>query len=117
MLKSKRPGERYRRLSLKAEVAVMRRGELWESEVVDISATGMLILRPAEWEGSLGDVMGLELILPAGETIALTGAVVRYDGETIGIEFTRIPPESEIPLWKLLGIYAESTEEADKAES
>ncbi len=113
MLKSKRPGERYRRLALKAEVAVLRRGELWESEVVDISASGMLIARPEDWEGSLGDAMGLELILPEGDTLSLMGAVVRYDGETIGIEFTRIPPDSEIPLWKLLGIHGESTETAD----
>ncbi len=117
MLRSKRPGERYLRLPLKAEVVVLRRGDLWESRVVDISATGMLMDRPAEWDGSLGDALGLELIVPDGATIALLGVVVRYDGETVGIEFTRIPPESEIPLWKLLGICAESTEDAVDVEA
>ncbi|MDJ0656261.1 MAG: PilZ domain-containing protein [Xanthomonadales bacterium] len=115
MIRSKRPGERDRRMRLRAEVVVLRHGEMWDSEVVDISASGMLIREPENWDGSLGDEMCIELILCEKDTIALLGKVVRYDGECLGLEFTHIPPRSEIPLWSLLGEYADSMEGGEKS--
>lgn len=111
MLKMKKKGERYRRMPLRAEVVVLRQGELWDSEVMDISATGMLIRRPKDWDGSLGEEMSVELIIADRETIPLFATVVRYDSELLGLEFSHIPPASEIPLWSLLGEYADALED------
>ncbi|MEM1092474.1 MAG: PilZ domain-containing protein [Pseudomonadota bacterium] len=116
MLKQKDIGTRYRRMSLRAEVVVLRQGELWDSEVVDISASGLLMRRPDDWEGSLGDEMSVELLLAEQKTIALFGKVVRYDRENVGLEFSHIPPESEVPLWTLLGAYADALDAERSAE-
>lgn len=111
MLKVKKKGERYRRMQLKAEVVVLRQGELWDSEVMDISATGMLIRRPDDWDGSLGEEMSIEVIVADRETIPLFATIVRYDEQLLGLEFSHIPPSSEIPLWSLLGEYADAMED------
>lgn len=109
MLKEKEPGERYRRMPLEAEVLVLMRGEAWDTQGIDISATGLLVLRPEEWENIDDAEYAIELIL-SESTIPLAGRVARTDDLGVAFEFTRIPPESEAPLWRLLGAYADATE-------
>lgn len=103
-------GARSQRMNLNADVLMLRSGELWDSEVVDISATGVLIKRPADWDGELGDQLGLELLLGEHDTIGVFATVSRIDEETIAFQYSRIPVRSEIPLWNLLGIHADTTE-------
>lgn len=106
----KSSGERSQRMSLSAEVLLLRQGELWESEVIDISATGVRIRRPDDFEGQLGDQIGLELLLGEHDTIGVFGSVCRIDEDEVAFEYSRIPVRSEIPLWNLLGIHADTTE-------
>ncbi len=110
MLREKQPGERYRRKPLEADVIILQRGEAWDSQGIDISATGMLVLRPEGWVEEAGVEYGLELVLADGSTIATRGIIRRSDELGVAFEFTRIPPESEAPLWRLLGAFADSTE-------
>ena len=109
MLKQKEPGERYRRMPLEAEVLVLLRGESWDTQGIDISATGLLVLRPDEWQLNGDAEYALELILDE-ETIALMARVARSDELGVAFEFTRVPPGSEAPLWRLLGAFADATE-------
>ncbi|MFK7955558.1 MAG: PilZ domain-containing protein [Lysobacterales bacterium] len=97
-------------MTLRAEVVVLRQGELWDSEVLDISASGLRIRRPEGWDGSLGEEMSIELLLVKDATISLFAKVVRYDNDVLALQFSHIPPESEIPLWTLLGEHADSLE-------
>ncbi len=110
MLTKKDAGQRDSRMPLRAEVVVLRQGELWYSEVLDISASGLLIQRPDGWDGSLGEEMSVEILLGNDATISLFAKVVRYDNEVLALQFSHIPPESEIPLWTLLGAHADSVE-------
>lgn len=110
MLKERQPGERYRRKPLEADVIILRRGESWDSQGIDISATGLLVLRPDGWTGEDGAEYGIELVLSDGATIAVRGVIRRSDDLGVAFEFTRIPPESEAPLWRLLGAFADATE-------
>ncbi len=103
-------GERSQRMTLDAEVLLLRQGELWESEVIDISASGVRIRRPVDFEGKIGDQIGLELLLGKHETIGVFGSVCRIDEHEVAFEYSRIPVRSEIPLWNLLGIHADTTE-------
>ncbi|MEM9530399.1 MAG: PilZ domain-containing protein [Pseudomonadota bacterium] len=117
MLKQKIDGERYTRMQLRAEVVLLRQGELWDSEVVDISASGMLVRRPSDWEGALGDEVSVELIVADRQTIPMFGKIVRYDDDILGVEYTHIPPPSEIPLWTLLGEFADAIDHQAETEA
>lgn len=109
MLKEKLPGERYQRMGLQAEVIILKRGASWDVHGIDISATGMFVSKPDQWPDVVDGDFGLEVVLDEG-TISLAGRVARKDGQGIAFEFTRIPPDSEAPLWSLLGEYADATE-------
>ena len=103
-------------MSLNADVLMLRSGELWDSEVIDISATGVLIKRPVNWEGELGEQLGLELLLGEFDTIGVFATISRIDDDTIAFQYSRIPVRSEAPLWNLLGVHAD-TMEVPKAAS
>lgn len=109
MLEEKQSGERYQRMPLEAEVLLLQRGEDWDTQGIDISATGLLVLRPGDWQPVEEAEYCIELILP-DDTIPLSGRIARSDQLGIAFEFTRIPPESEAPLWRLLGAFADATE-------
>ncbi|MDX1569116.1 MAG: PilZ domain-containing protein [Xanthomonadales bacterium] len=107
----KKPGERYQRMPLDAEVILLKRGRSWDTQGIDISATGLLVVRPENWEDPEDDhEFNIELIQADGDTIALAGRVVRVDDMGVALIFTRIPPESEAPLWRMLGAFADATE-------
>lgn len=111
MLREKQPGERYQRMPLDAEVLLLQQGCSWDTQGIDISATGLLVIRPPHWDDFREDLeFNLELVLGDGETISLVGRVVRVDDKGVALVFTRIPPESEAPLWRLLGAFADATE-------
>lgn len=109
MLNTPLPGERSKRMRLEALVLLIKRERLWETQAQDISATGMFVTRPDDWDGAEGDEMAVEVVLGEG-TIPLFARVARVTAEGIGIQFTRIPPASELPMWQLLGSHADAVE-------
>lgn len=109
MLEEKAPGERYQRMPFEAEILLLNRGVCWDAQGIDISATGILVSRPEQWTAPMGGDFGIELVLD-DTTISLQGRMVRVNEEGVAFEFTRIPPESEAPLWGLLGAFADATE-------
>ncbi len=97
-------------MALRAEVAVLFEGQLWESEVMDISASGLLIGRPEDWSGSVGQELSIDLLLADDSTIPLKAKVVRSEEQVIALQYSQIPSTSEIPLWTLLGAHADKLE-------
>jgi len=108
MLATSQIGVRPSRMSLIADVILLKQGESWYTEVIDISASGILVEHPQDGEYEIGDQFGIELILANGNTIALGGIIARIGESELAFEFNRIPPQSEVPLWDLLGQYADS---------
>ena len=96
-------------MGLEAEVIILKRGASWDVHGIDISATGVFVSKPERWPDVVDGDFGLEVVLEDG-TISLAARVSRRDGQGIAFEFTRIPPDSEAPLWNLLGEYADATE-------
>lgn len=119
MNKARRPvgTKRHRRMPLDSAVLLMRGGECWMSEVRNISATGVLIRRPEGWYGERGDRFILDMLIGDDFNLHLEAVVARVDGDDVGFAFARIPPEKEVPLWNLLGRYADSVEGSDAARS
>lgn len=106
----KEPIKRHSRMPFDSAVHMVRGGHAWTTELVDISATGILVERPEDWIGQEGDTVVLDLVIHDSLDIHVEAEVRRLTNRTIGLQFTRIPPEREREFWSLLGEYAHKTE-------
>lgn len=87
-----------------------RRGDVWATELENISATGALLARPPNWKGDPGDLWVLDMLFQENLNIHLEARVARISQDRIGFVFARIPEDKQAPLWELLGGYADALE-------
>ncbi|PWK89883.1 PilZ domain-containing protein [Fulvimonas soli] len=80
------------------------------TELVDISATGVLLRRPRDWQGRQGETWVLDMIFARDLHIHLEAVVARVSERHIGLAYSRIPEDKQVPLWNLLGGYADILE-------
>jgi hypothetical protein len=102
---------RHARKTIHSAVLLMHGGDVWSSEIEDISATGVQVLRPKGWNGSVGQLYALDMIIGDDLNIHLDATIARVTIAHIGFAYARIPPEKEVPLWSLLGGYADQLEQ------
>lgn len=102
--------ERHARLVCEAAVLLSRRGDVWQTDLADISATGARLARPAGWHGATGEVWVLDMLFGDGVGVHMLAEIVRVDAGAIAFAFSRIPEDSEQALWTLLGGYADRME-------
>ncbi|GJM11150.1 MAG: hypothetical protein DHS20C11_34260 [Lysobacteraceae bacterium] len=105
-----RIGERHARKLTSCAVVITRAGRLWQSVLVDISATGMSIETPLDWSARLKQTFRLEIVTSPGNIIQLEAKLVRDGDGTLAFDFSRIPEDMEVPLWEFLGKYADQKE-------
>ncbi|MGF6492836.1 hypothetical protein ABIE56_000993 [Luteibacter sp. 621] len=103
---------RYRHARMKVQTAVLmsRGGEAHPTDLVDISATGALLRRPAGWRGEAGQTWILDMVFGHDLHINVEARVVRAGARQIGMEYSLIPEDKQAPLWELLGGYADTLE-------
>ena len=101
---------RHARLHVVSAVLLSRGAESAQSEMVDISATGLCVQRPQQWQGGPGQLWTLDLLLEGDAHVNLEATCVRETANKLCFEFTRIPEDRQIPLWNLLGGYADRVE-------
>lgn len=101
---------RHSRMPFDSAVHMVRGGHAWTTEVVDISATGILVERPEDWVGQEGDAVVIDLVVHDRLVIPVEAEVTRLTSHNIGLQFSRIPPDHEREFWSLLGEYAHKTE-------
>lgn len=106
----RRVGERHARKLSSNAVVITRAGRLWQSVLVDISATGLGVEKPADWSSGLKQTFRIEIVLAPGNIIQVEANLVRDGGGTLAFDYTRIPEDMEIPLWEFLGKYADQRE-------
>lgn len=104
---------RHVRMVRQTAVLMSRRGDVWQTDLADISATGVRLSRPTEWHGRLGDVWVLDMLFGADLNVHVMAEVVRVTDEYIALAFARIPEDAQETLWTLLGGYADSVEPWD----
>jgi len=97
-------------MPLRSAILMMRAGDSWSTEMVDISATGVMVRRPSDWRGALGDVYVLDMMIGADLNIHLEARVARVTDWHVGFAYESIPADKEAPLWDLLGRYADAVE-------
>ncbi len=109
------PGACLRPARMRIETTVlMSRGvHSHPTELVDISATGALLRRPLGWDGVAGESWVVDMIFGRNLHIHVEAVVARVSDEHIGFAYTRIPEDKQVPLWNLLGGYADILEHWD----
>ena len=101
---------RHARMPISSAVLMMHAGDSWTTDMVDISATGVMVRRPLDWRGALGDVYILDLLVGKDLNIHLEARVARITEWHLGFAYERIPEDKEAALWNLLGSYADQIE-------
>jgi hypothetical protein len=101
---------RHARMPNNSAVFMMRRGESWSTDMVDISATGVMVRRPVDWHGALGERYVLDMLVGPELNIHVEAVVARVTDWHLGFAYERIPADKEAPLWELLGSYADKIE-------
>ena len=98
------------RMRIETTVLMSRTDESHPTELVDISATGVLLRRPLGWNGEVGESWILDMIFGHDLHIHLEAQVARISDRHVGFAYTRIPEDKQVPLWNLLGGYADILE-------
>lgn len=106
-------GLRPARMPIVSAVLISRGCEAWSSEIEDISATGVLVGRPDAWSGEVGDLYVLDMLIGESLNIHLEARLARVTEAALGFAYARIPEDKEVPLWSLLGGYADRLEPYD----
>ncbi len=101
---------RHARMPINSAVFMMHAGDSWTTDMVDISATGVMVRRPFDWRGMLGDHYVLDMVIGPDRTINLEAKVARITDWHVGFAYESIPADKEATLWNLLGRYADSIE-------
>jgi hypothetical protein len=104
---------RHARMRISSAVLMMHGADAWSSEIEDISATGVLVIKPEDWSGHMGDQYALDMIIGEDLNIHVDATVARITSHHIGFAYSRIPADKEVPLWNLLGGYADRLEQFD----
>jgi PilZ domain-containing protein len=105
-----RSGARSARMPMQSTVLLSRGADAWTTDIEDISASGVLVRRPDAWGHGVGELFALDMMIGDDLNIHLEATVARITAEHIGFAYTRIPADKEIPLWNLLGGYADRLE-------
>ena len=98
------------RMRIETTVLMSHGDQSHPTELVDISATGLLVRRPLGWKGELGEPWVLDMIFGNDLHIHLEATVARISDHHIGYAYSRIPEDKQVPLWNLLGGYADILE-------
>lgn len=104
---------RHARMVRQTAVLMSRRGDVWQTDLADISATGVRLSRPTEWHGRPSDVWVLDMLFSDDVNVHVMAEVVRVTRKHIALAFARIPEDVQAALWSLLGGYADTLEPWD----
>jgi hypothetical protein len=97
-------------MAIRSAVFISSGQNAWSSEILDISATGVLVGRPEHWNGLVGDLFSLDMLIGDSLNIHVEARLARLNESQMGFAYARIPENKEIPLWNLLGGYADRLE-------
>ncbi|HVT32129.1 MAG TPA: PilZ domain-containing protein [Rhodanobacteraceae bacterium] len=103
-------GARSARMPIQSTVLLSRGADAWTTDIEDISASGVLVRKPDGWAYAIGTLFALDMMIGADLNIHVEATVARVTDEHIGFAYTRIPADKEVPLWNLLGGYADRLE-------
>ena len=93
---------RFHRLAFDAPVRLIGASTHWQSKLIDLSLKGALIERPEHWEGTIGEILLLEILLSVGVMIKMNVVVVHFSKTVIGFRCEDMDIESISHLKRLV---------------
>ena len=77
-------------------------GQTWKSNLIDISLHGVLISRPTNWNGTVGDIYQIDLFLGKESNITMEARAVHIEQESLGFSCLHIDLDSVTHLRRLV---------------
>ena len=93
---------RFRRFPVEGTVRLFSPTAMWNSTLLDMSLRGVLIERPADWDGVTGQSYRLDVRLAGGVLIGMGTTLARVCPETLGFNCERIDLDSFARLKRLV---------------
>ena len=101
----------FTRITFDSPVYLSKDAANWQSELVDISLNGVLIDKPANWQGSVGDLFKLTLDLNESDIeIRMEVEVAHMENDHIGFHCKHIDLDSITHLRRLVELNVGNTE-------
>lgn len=101
----------FTRITFDSPVYLSTETATWQSELVDISLNGVLIDKPANWQGSVGDLYKLTLDLNESDIeIRMEVEVAHMEKNHIGLHCKHIDLDSITHLRRLVELNVGNTE-------
>jgi|SRR5690554_2763202 len=97
----------FSRIPFTADAHVLaEHGDIYlNCRVIDVSLNGLLIARPANWSGQLGDNFKVDLLLEGAQiVIKMQAEVAHMDTQSIGFHCKLIDLDSITHLKRLVGL-------------
>ena len=101
---------RFRRFPIEGSVRLFSPNAMWTSTLIDLSLRGVLIDRPPEWTGNLGQNYRLDLRLEGGVMIAMGSSLQRIRPDALGFACERIDLDSFARLKRLVELNLGNTD-------
>ncbi|VAW94279.1 hypothetical protein MNBD_GAMMA22-2201 [hydrothermal vent metagenome] len=76
--------------------------QTWECKLIDISLHGVLISRPEDWTGAVGETFQIDLCLAKGSTITMEVSTAHIEQTSLGFTCIHIDIESITHLKRLI---------------
>lgn len=105
---------RHARMKIESAAWISHGSDAWSCVLEDISATGVRVRKPEGWNCRIGDRVSMDMLVGDSLNIHVEATVARMSDGSIGFAYDRIPPDKEVPLWNLLGGYADTLEPWDE---
>ncbi len=94
---------RFSRISFDADVLLSKDRQEWRASLLDISLNGLLVTRPAHWQGLQGEHFHAEVIFPdSGSLIHIEATVAHDNDDRTGLQINSIDIESVGHLRRLI---------------
>lgn len=108
------PSRRFRRFDFQGQARLYSSGKMWDTEVIDVSLRGALVVRPADFDGRVGANYRLELRLQGRAVISMGVSAANISADRIGLKCERLDWDSFLHLKRMIELNLGNPEELNR---
>lgn len=102
MSKQKQENRAFSRIEFDAKSRLIGTDNQWETELIDISLKGALVMRPTSWDFAVDTAFGLDISLSNDTVIHMEASVSHIEDDHIGFRCDHIDLESITHLRRIV---------------
>lgn len=92
----------FTRVPFDADAKLYSSNGAWDTQLIDISLSGVRCDRPTDWQAKPGKGYRLDLRLPGGIRISMNATAANNDARRIGFRWSKIDFDSFVQLKRLI---------------